>query len=517
MLKEWGNSKLLVNLSVALLFLLFASVVTWPLLISPDPHDHADTLFNTWLIHWNNFAIFSGNNPVNQPIFEGFQDADGRNDFLLAQSTVAIPFQLLGVNPIRTHNLLLVLSLAFAGYAMFILAGELKVSIWGRLFAGAVTIFLPYFQSHLWHLQLFSIGFSILALLYALRLLEDKSKLKSNGLMLGLFILLQCLSSLYFWYFLNLSLVILIITQVVRKKTKLLPNFLLWWFLGNIISTIFLLNHLASSTQWSVDTITSTDLTAFIAPWQSSYLLSWMRTEFVHPEAALWPGISVITGFIWFFFSKQKENYYKYFFVLIIFFSLFSLGPTLVVFGKPIAPAPFRFFSILPGCSSIRLPARAAIFALIPMILLAGKALGKKPVAAIAGIVLSALTVFHPPVATTRVAIFPYTEWLKEQNIERILYLPISYDIRRPEIETQRMFSSISHFTPSINGYSTTLPEQYVSYADILNSWPSEEAKTLITELNIDCLVLENCEVETSDTIFTDNRVHFSVFLVKNN
>ena len=100
MLKEWGNNKLLVNLSVALLFLLFASAVTWPLLISPDPHDHADTLFNTWLIHWNNFAIFSGNNPVNQPIFEGFQDADGRNDFLLAQSTVAIPFQLLGVNPV---------------------------------------------------------------------------------------------------------------------------------------------------------------------------------------------------------------------------------------------------------------------------------------------------------------------------------------------------------------------------------------------------------------------------------
>ncbi len=130
MLKEWGNNKLLVNLSVALLFLLFASVVTWPILVSPNPHDHADTLFNTWLIHWNNFAIFSGNNPVNQPIFEGFQDADGRHDFLLAQSTVAIPFQLLGVNPIRTHNLLLVLSLTFAGFAMFILAGELSISIW---------------------------------------------------------------------------------------------------------------------------------------------------------------------------------------------------------------------------------------------------------------------------------------------------------------------------------------------------------------------------------------------------
>jgi len=489
------------------LFLLLAVMVTWPLAVTGSPHDHVDTLFNSWLISWNTHAVLSGENPLNLPIFAGFPDGNGRNDILLTQSAVALPFQIAGLSAVRIHNLLVVLFLAFAGMAAFVLAAETGASVSGRLFTGSAVVLLPYFQSHIWHIQLFSAGFSFLAIVYALRTLKGKT----TGWQLGVLVLLQCLSSLYLWYFLNLAILLLLVTAfLLRQRKNLLPAGI-WWAAGNLASLLFLIPHIKNAQAWPTDTITSTDVLAFLAPWGNSTLLGWMRAGSVHPEAALWPGLAVTAGSIWFFFRGRKNRWDVFLLACVVFFSVFSLGPVLVAGGKALSPAPFRILAMLPGCSSIRLPARAGIFALVPLAVFAGRKLGEKPLLAAAGVLLAAAAVWHPPLETTPLRPQPWQQWIAHRNFQRILYLPVSSNLDRPEIETERLAGSICCFTPSVNGYSTTLPANYAEQARVLNQWPSEEADSLLRELQVDCIIIEGRQPPQADTVFFDGRIHVSV------
>ncbi len=492
------------------LFLLFAVMVTWPLAVTPKPYDHADTLFNSWLITWNSHAVLSGQNPLDLPIFEGFPDGNGRNDLLLTQSMLALPLQLSGMNAIRVHNILLVLFLAFTGWTASLLASETGTSFYGSLFTGSVVILLPYFQSHLWHIQLFSVGFSILAIVYAIRILKGKCR----GWQLAVLVFLQCLASLYHWYFLNLVLLILAVsTLLFFQEKKRVLKLIGWWFAGNLAALPFLFPHLSNAQVWSIDSITSTDIAAFISPWGNSFLLGWIRPDSMHPEAALWPGLVVVAGSLWFLLKGKKNKLDIFLLFCFLFFAVFSLGPTLIVFGKALAPAPFRYFAKLPGFSSIRLPARAGIFAILPLVIFAGRKLGEKPVLAIAGILLAATAVWHPPLKTVSLNPQPWHQWIAKQNFTRILYLPICSDMDRPQTETRRLFSSVIHFTPSVNGYSTTLPADFENYAGILNSWPADNAKLLVEELGVDCLIIKGWQTLEADTVFFTDELSVSAIV----
>ncbi len=510
-MKEKGKSDSGIKPAIFLpLFLLLAVMATWPLASTSEPHDHSDTLFNSWLIAWNNHAIVTGQNPLDLPIFEGFHDGNGRNDLLITQSIIALPLQLYGMNAIRIHNILLVLFLAFAGFASALLARETGANFYGSLFTGSVVILLPYFQSHIWHLQLFSVGLSILAVVYAIRVLKGKCR----GWQLAVLVFLQCLASLYHWYFLNLALLLLLITTAFLPQKKHIVRMTGWWLAGNLAALPFLLPHLKNAHSWSINSITSTDITAFISPWGNSFLLGWMRPDGMHPEAALWPGLAVVAGSLWFLIKGKKNRLDIFLLSCFLFFALFSLGPTLIAFGKALAPAPFRYFAELPGCSSIRLPARAGIFAILPLVIFAGRKLGEKPRLAITGVVLAAATVLHAPLRTIPLEPLPWHQWLAGQNFDTVLYLPVSTDMSNPQAETRRLISSVMHFTPSVNGYSTTLPEKYQSYADILNEWPSQSAKRLVEELEVDCIIAKDWHTVKADTVFLIGEMSISAFLI---
>ena len=510
-MSDGGKSKeRKISLIALPLFLLLSCVATWPLAVSPHPHDKADTLFNSWLISWNNHALLNGLNPLDLPIFESFEDGNGRNDLLLTQSLIALPLRFLGMESVRVHNILLVLFLLFAGYASALLAAETGASENGSLFTGSVVILLPYFQSHVWHLQLFSVGFSLLTLVYALRVLNGKCK----GWQLSLLVFFQCLASLYQWYFLNLAILLLTLSTLFISERKKLPRLLICWLAGNIAAVPFLVPHLANAQAWSINSIASTDISAFFAPWGNSFLLDWMRMSFVHPEAALWPGLAVVAGSVWFLFKGRKTKSDLFLMACIIFFALFSMGPTLVAFGKAIAPGPFRLLTALPGCGSIRLPARAAIFFLVPLAIFAGRKLESKPWMIYTGIIITLAFTLHPPLTVTPTPQLPWHTWLSGQDFDRVLYLPMSSDMDMPQVETKRLYGSVTHFTPSVNGYSTTLPEEYRNYANVLNSWPSAEAKQLAEDLGVNCIILKGSETQEADTVFSTDRVSVSAVIL---
>lgn len=496
---------------ILLLFLITAVYALWPLGTSPCPHDHADTLFNSWLIRWNIHAVVEAGNPLELPIFSGFTDGQGRNDLLLTQSAAALPFYLAGADPVLSHNLLMLLSLFLAGIAAYLLALETGTERWGAVFTGVAVILLPWFQSHLWHVQLFSGGLGLLAVTFALR----TAKRQSSGWQLALFVLLQCLASLYMWFFMNLAILLLLPFLFTEKYRRGAFRTSAWFAAGNAACLPFLLNHLSHAGRWSADTVASTDLSAFLAPWENSVLLGWMRSGLIHPEAALWPGLAVTAGFAWFMLKPGKKEIDWYLLSCAVVFAVLALGPTLVVFGHQLAPAPFRLIAELPGASSIRLPARGAFFALVPMAVLAGRILGRKQALAAAGMLLAAAGIFHPPLETIPLEQRPWQDWLEESNFSRVLYLPVSWDMARPETETLRLIGSTSHFTPSLNGYSTTLPDGYRETAEILNGWPSSEARSMAENFGIECVIVENRSVQQADTVFESGGLRASAILLE--
>jgi len=486
----------------AILFILTASLVTWPMVISSRAFDNADTLFNTWLISWNIHAVSSLQNPLHPPVFLGQEDAYGRNDLMLTQSITALPLTLFGTQPLRTHNILFVLWLAFAGFAVFLLGLDVGLNRVGGIFAGIAFICLSFFQGHLWHLQLMSTGLGILAIRQGLGYLNGNRKVW----IVGLLILLQGMASLYYWYFINFAMMLMVIWALLKKDKRIVLHLFLWIAVGNLLLLPLLINHFANAAAFGMDSVASSDIAAFFFPWDTSFLFGGFRPDFLTGEAAFWPGIAVLAGaLLWVIRTRMLQPVKNLSFLMLMagFFLIFSLGPVLVVWGNALAPAPFRFFGWLPGMSSIRLPSRAAFLFLLPFVLIAGRTLGRRKWVAGLGIALCLLEVVPVKLGMIETEPDPWHPWIAENDVQRVVYLPLSLNMERPEKECKRLFGSILHYTPTVNGYSTSLPDGYAETAAILNTWPSPEADSLLSELQIDCVILRDFAHLDADTVWT--------------
>lgn len=490
------------NLPLLLLCLGVSAAVLWPLPFSPDPHDHGDTLFNAWLIAWNHQAITHLESPLATPQFSGFPDGDGRSDILLTQWLASLPARAFTTDPVRIHNLLMWLSLALTGFAAGVLAKDRGASAWGAAFAGTAFISLPYFQGHLWHLQLQSAGLAIAGIMFALRTTEGRSR----GWPLVALIPLQGLASLYHWYFLNIALLVILPSTLMTKNRKNAKALLLMAFLGNVLMLPFLLPQLRNAARWDINTITSTDAASFLSPWETGFATGWLRSLHAHPEAALWPGTALVAGSIW-ALLKRDTGSTKTILAIGVVFLVYSLGPTVTAWGRQLCPGPFRLAALLPGGAALRLPARAAYLAFLPLLIPAARQLGRKPVWALAGMAVALGETAHPGVTTMPVIIPEHHHWIAEQHADLVLYLPVNEELDLPTIESLRLCCGTLHFTPSVNGYSTSYPAGYAETAAVLNSWPSDEARELAFRLGVDLVIFEQGVPSDADIQWFDGRI----------
>ena len=495
------------------LFIAFSIFALWPLGTSSQPYDHSDTLFNSWLIQWNIHAVSAGENPLHLPIFSGFSHAGSLNDRLLTQSVPAALLKVFSLNQFLIHNLLLVLFLSIAGYSVALLTIETDGSATAALYAGISVVLLPWFQSQISHLQLFSVGLSILAIYFSLRFVREKS----SGWPILLCIFAQAPASANHWFFLNIALFLLLPFILQKETRRRVPGFLGFWVAGNALGIPFILDHLRRAVSPLADAPATIDIAAFLAPWKTSVLLGWMRSVHVSSEAAFWPGLATAAGLIWFMFRGRVNRMDRYLLLCSLVFAVLSPGPSLVLFGNEICPGPFTLFTGLPGASAVTSPLGAAIFALFPMGILAGKILSKNTLLVILGVLAAAAGVYHKPYETIPVDSQPVHDWLAEMEFEKVIYLPLAPDNTSWETEALRLTGSVQHFTPSVNGYSLILPRDYSHTAMILNSWPSPEAERMAEAFEVDCIIVEGWQPFNSDTVFTQGGISVSAVVISGN
>jgi hypothetical protein len=121
------------------------------------------------------------------------------SDSMIVPALTAAPLVWLGVHQLHAYNLLLLSGFALSGAGMFLLVRSLTRHVGAALLAGFVFAFLPYRFMHYAHLELQMAQWMPLSL-WAFHRTAEHGRLR-DGLLTGLFVALQTLSSWYYGIF----------------------------------------------------------------------------------------------------------------------------------------------------------------------------------------------------------------------------------------------------------------------------------------------------------------------------
>jgi hypothetical protein len=185
-------------------FALLTAAMTYPqvrLMPNAVSLNYGDPLFSTWRLAWvahqlprDPLNLFNANIFHPEPGTLAFSDA------MLVPALMAAPLLWVGVPQLVAYNLLFLSGFALSGAAMFLLVRSLTGSSGAALLAGFIFAFLPYRYMHYAHLELQMAQWMPLCL-WALHRTVKHGRTR-DGLLTGLFLALQTLSSWYYGIFL---------------------------------------------------------------------------------------------------------------------------------------------------------------------------------------------------------------------------------------------------------------------------------------------------------------------------
>ena len=187
---------------VPALFLALTALMTWQQLASPFAvGDTGDPVFSIWRLSWvahqlprDPLRLFDAN------IFYPELRTLAYSDAMLTTALLAAPLLWLGVHQVLVYNIVLLLSFAASGVAMYALARELTGDRAAAFVAGVAFAFYPFRFEHYSHLELQMTFWMPLALLMMHRTMRTGRA--RDGAVTGLLVALQTLSSLYCGLFL---------------------------------------------------------------------------------------------------------------------------------------------------------------------------------------------------------------------------------------------------------------------------------------------------------------------------
>jgi hypothetical protein len=194
--------------AVALLFIVLTIAMTWPQAASMGTrvYDADDPLLSIWRISWiahivpiDPLNLFNGN------IFYPEKRTLAYTDSVLLQGAAGAPLIWSGVSRVTTYNVLLLLSMALSGWAMWRYALYLTADHGAAIVAGIIFAFVPFRFDHYHHLELQATIFLPLTLMQLDRALDSGSK-RDVWLTMAAFDA-QVYSCFYYTVFLETSLI----------------------------------------------------------------------------------------------------------------------------------------------------------------------------------------------------------------------------------------------------------------------------------------------------------------------
>ena len=202
------RSSTLRSAAVALLFIVLTIAMTWPQAASMGTrvYDADDPLLSIWRISWiahivpiDPLNLFNGN------IFYPEKRTLAYTDSVLLQGAAGAPLIWSGVSRVTTYNVLLLLSMALSGWAMWRYALYLTADHGAAILAGIIFAFVPFRFDHYHHLELQATIFLPLTLMLLDRAIDSGSK-RDAWLTMAAFVA-QLYSCIYYSVFLATALI----------------------------------------------------------------------------------------------------------------------------------------------------------------------------------------------------------------------------------------------------------------------------------------------------------------------
>jgi hypothetical protein len=496
-----ARHRVLSAIGVLLVYAALTAVMTWPQVRELGRGvsiDIGDPLLSTWRMAWVAHQVPRDPlNLYNANIFHPERGTLAFSDAMIVPSLTAAPLLWLGVHQITAYNLLFLSGFALSGAGMFLLMRSLTGHAGAAFVSGFVFAFLPYRFMHYAHLELQMAQWMPLCLWAIHRTIQHGRQ--RDGLMAGLFLALQTLSSWYYGIFLATYLVpvgtaLLIAAGRERFRRALRPL-----VLGAILSAIIVApfagpyldarRAVGERPDSEIEFYSATPIN-YLAAHPRNALLGRVTAHWGAQERELFQGIAVpLTALVglWPPLSTARIAYA----IGLAFAFDVSLG-----FNGLFHPWLHAY--VLPY-RGLRVPARMAIIVGLSLAILAGYGVARicrhfKRGYASATVLAAVLAVFFVeyrsrlPLAPVWRELPPVYGALRDHPDSVLVELPIiAPDIA---IEPIYMYFSTFHWHKLVNGYSGFHPRSYGMLLQAMAGFPNEESLAELRRRDVDFVIV---------------------------
>jgi len=497
---SWPRT-LAIGIGVVALFWALTFAMTWPqgrLLNRGISPDIGDPLLSTWRLAWvahqlprDPLHLFDAN------IFYPARNTLAFSDAMLVPALTAAPLLWLGVHQLLVYNLMLLSGFALSGAAMFLLVRSLTQHTGAALIAGFVFAFLPYRYMHYAHLELQMAQWMPMTL-WALHRTVSAGRMR-DGILTGLFLAFQTLSSFYYGIFFATFLIPVGLALLVSADRSR------WWpaikalAAGAVVAAVLVVPitrpYFAARQSVGERPISEVE---FYSAVPQDYLVAHPRNLLIGPlttglgsqERELFEGVVtpiIAIAALWPPVSAVRMGYGV---GLALAFEL-SLGTNGMLY-------PWMREHVLPF-RGLRVPARMAIVVGLALAVLVGFAVariargGNSRAARIAAVVVIAMAIVveyrsRLPLRIVWLRPAPIYDTLPLRPDAVLLELPlIAPDVA---LEPIYMYFSTFHWHPIANGYSGFSPPAYGQLLHRMEHFPDDDSLAAIHERGVEYVIV---------------------------
>jgi len=532
--------QLVYGISSFVIFLIASVYITFPLVfhLGSLATGLGDELVIAWIQNWvihslttNPFSLFEAN------IYYPYHNSLAFSDLFLTSSILSlIPLKIIG-EPIVTVNFTLISSLVMLGFFTYLLIYYLTKDFCISVLGGMLIIFSPAVLDKVVHLQILSIQWVPLSILFFIIFIRTQ---KTRYLILSLIVfLLQTYNSFLPGYFIAFSLFIISLYSWFydKKKTKKLitKNNILFIVLSFILLIPIVIPYYSVSNEFAYKrdirdaihfAIQPEDL---LYPGSSTRLKDYLyflpfnkfsqNGEFKPGYLGFVLSLLCIIALYYFIKNFKKNGFYIRSFITISLLGfILSLGPVLHL-GRQTIHKPFLivlpytlFYYILPGFQGFRNSSRWEMLFIFGIVVVATLILHnlfkrysfKRKVIIYLLLFLGIIAEFSFPMHFEEIIQrkdFPLVySWLTTTPGDtKIIELPIYNWNMWPGTQNEllRQYYSTLHFRKMVNGYTGFSPPPWQNLVvNISKDFPSDDITKLLKQINIDYIVIHKKEYD---------------------
>jgi hypothetical protein len=538
--------------AVVLVATAFSVFLTRPLAFQLNSNAGPDSELTAFFQAWGAHTLFAHPSRLfDAPMFYPARNTLALSENLIGTQWIFAPVYAITHNAMVASNVVLITSFLFCALAMYLLARHLTGSPWASAIAAFVYAFAPARLGQLGHMQLLSMQWLPLIVLFLLRFVSSPTWLNLVGLTGS--VLMQCLCSLYLGYMAMIVAACYFAPLVISQRG--LPRKA---FLGLVASAIltagimypvcrpYFRSHADGGLPASGDLNLTTQASA--SPLGSYLYLSaspghpfyklfqrhkslqffWEKQLFV---GFLPLGLALLGCAAWYRHCRvahaiqQRDGSIEPAFwgtVLTVASSyLLSLGPYLRIHDRPTIRLPFFWLRTwIPGFANFRVPARFGMVLMFGLALLAAwgfmyllrfvryrARIGTALTAALTVLILAGMAAEYDSRAlcfgaTVSVAGAPEYRWLARQRPGSVtLEIPTNPSDGWPEPyeEAPYVYADTFHWQPLINGYSGYAPMLVRDTFRLAHEMPSESSLAALGSMGLRYVVVHTNRISAAE------------------